>query len=156
MRIELGSDLLGCRQVVPRSIEGDDRHAVPDIGGVARKEAVGKLDRFLKDVLKEGPGDFLASMGECATVDLLGIGPQSASPGRSKEITGFNVHSLALPAGNQREDEGVELGEGEFTASSEVRVRSLGIRGGRFGDEVKKICKDSAELACIFMAGSVP
>jgi hypothetical protein len=120
---------------------------VPDIGGIARKEAVGKLDRFLKDVSEDGPADFLASMSECAAVDLLSIGPESASPGHSEEITGFNVHSLAFPAGNQREDESDELGDREFAVSSKIRVRSPGIRIDRFGDEVEKSCKDGAKLA---------
>lgn len=81
LRIELGSDLPGCWKGVLRSIEGDDRHTVPDIGGIARKEALGKLERFHKDVPEEMVQETLASMGECAAVDLLGIGPKSASPG---------------------------------------------------------------------------
>jgi len=147
LRIELGSNLLSCRKVVLRSIDGDDRHTVPDIGGIARKEAIGKLDRSLMDIPEESPGNLLASMGECAAVDLLGIGPKSASPGCPEEITGFNVHALALPAGNQREDKSDELGDREFALSGKIRAKSLGIRVDIFGDEVEKMCEDSAKLA---------
>lgn len=146
-RIELGSDLPGCRKVVLRSIESDDRHAVPDMGGIARKEAVGKLDRFLEEIPKNGPGNFLASMGECAAADLLGVGPKSASPGRSEQIADLNVHAFAFPAGNQREDKGDEPGDREFALSGKIRGGSLGIRVDKFGDKIEKICKCSVKPA---------
>jgi hypothetical protein len=41
--IELLPDFLGCRKSVLGAINGNNRHAVPEIGEVPRKEAVGKL-----------------------------------------------------------------------------------------------------------------
>jgi hypothetical protein len=145
--IELLTDLLGCRKVVFGAIEGNCRHSVPDIGGVTRIEAVRQLDSPRQHVPEEGPGDLPASLGECTAVNLLGIGPQSAPPGRSAEIPGLDVHPLALPARHERKDKGDELGKGEFPLSGKIPGRLSGIRVNLFGDEIKKSCKDSGELA---------
>jgi len=145
--IELLADLLGCRKVVFGAINGNNRHAVPEIGGITRKEAVSKLHGLLQDVSEDGPGDFLASLGKAASVDLLGIRPQSATPGRSEEIPGFDVHSLALSARHNREDEGDELWKGQFPTADKVLGRLSEIRGDLSGDDVKKSCKNAGKLA---------
>jgi hypothetical protein len=138
LRIELRSDLLGCRKVILRSIEGNHRHAVPDVGGIARKEAVGQIHGLLQDVSEDGPGHFLASFGEAASVDFLGIRPQSAASGRSEEIPGLDVHSLALPADGERENESNELGKREFPIAGKVLGRLFAIGTDFFGNEVEK------------------
>jgi hypothetical protein len=89
-------------------------------------------------------------------VDLPGIGPKTASPGRSEEIPGLDVDSLALPAGHKRKNEGDELGKGEFAVSGEILGRLSGVWVNLFWDEIKKSCKNGGKLACIFMARSVP
>jgi hypothetical protein len=86
MRIELFSDLLGCRKVVLGTIEGDNRDPMPKIGGVARLEAVGQLDGLLQNILEDSPGNLLASSRESASVCLLDIRPESATPGSFEEL----------------------------------------------------------------------
>ncbi len=101
---------------------------MPGVGGVAGKEAIGQLHGFVQDVSKDGPGDLLSGFSETASVDLLSIYPQSAAPGISEEIPGLDVHSLALPACHNGENEGDELWEGKFAVASKVFGRLSEIR----------------------------
>lgn len=145
--IEFRPDLAGCRKVILRAIESHHRHAVPQIAGVSRVEAVGKLHGLLQDVPEGSPGDLPASQGERTAVDLPGIGPKTASPGRSEKIPGLDVDSLALPARHQRKNEGDELGKGEFAVSGEVFGRLFGVGVNLFWDEIEKSCKNRGKLA---------
>ena len=120
MGIELLSDLLCGRKIVLGAIEGNDRHPMPKIGRITGKEAVGQFDGLLQDVTKDGPGNLLASSTESASVHLLSIGPQSASPGTLEEFTRFDVHSLALSTGGKGENEGDELVEGKLSVAGEI------------------------------------
>jgi hypothetical protein len=147
LRIELCSDLLGCRKVVFGAIEGNNRHPVPDGSGITRKETIGQIDCPFQNVSKDSPGKLLTGFGKSTAVDFLGIRPQSATPGRSEEITRFNIHSLALPAGHKREDESNDSGKGEFPVARKILGRLSVVGVNIFGNEVKEILKDGGELA---------
>jgi hypothetical protein len=147
LRIELVSDLLRCRKVVFGAIEGNDRHGLPDMGGIARIQAVGQIHCFLQDVSEDGPGHFLASLREPAAMHFLGIGPQSATPGRSEEIPGFDVHPLALSAGRKREYESDELGERQLPVTGKILDRLSRSIIDFFGNEVEKSSENRGKLA---------
>ena len=80
-------------------------------------------------------------------MNLPGIRPKPAPPGRPEEISGLDIDSLALPARNKRKNEGDELGKWEFAVSSEIFGTLLGVRINLFGDEVEKSCKSGAKVA---------
>jgi hypothetical protein len=154
--IKLTSDLLCCRKVVLGAIESDDRHGMPQIRRMTRIEAVGQIHGTLQDVPEKGPANLFAGLSEAASMDLIGFGPKAASLGSSEEFTRFDVHSLALSTAYEREDKDDELGKGKLARPGEILSGLLGFGGNFFGDEAQKTRKDRGNLACIFMAGSVP
>lgn len=105
-----GSDLRGCGKIVFGAVEGDDRHAMPNMGRTAGMETVCQLDGLLQDVSKDSPLDFPASFGESAPVNRFCIRPQSTAFCRTEEIPGLDVHPLALPASHKRQDKRDEFG----------------------------------------------
>ena len=60
-------------------------------------------------------------MGKAAAVDGLGIRPESAAPSSFEELTRFDVHPRAFPAGRQGENEGDQPCEGKLTGARKVR-----------------------------------
>ena len=145
--IELRSEFFGCRKVILRSIEGDGRHAVPEIHGISRMEIIGELHSLLQHVPEDGPGDLPAGQGKCAAMDCPGIRPKTASPGCPEEISGLDVDSLALSAGHKRQDKSDEPGKGKLSVSGEIFRRMPGGRVNLFGNEIKKSCKNGGKLA---------
>jgi hypothetical protein len=99
--IKFGPDRFCCRKVVLRSIEGENRHPMPQKRGIERPEAIGQSNRFSQDITEDSPWDLFASMGEAAAVDGFGIEPKSAAPCPFEELTRFNVYPSAFPAGAQ-------------------------------------------------------
>jgi hypothetical protein len=142
MRIELLSDLLGCRKVVFGAVKGDHRHPMPKMGGVARVEAIGQFDGLLQNVLEDGPGNLLAGSRESAAVYVPGVGPESAASGSFEELARLDIHSLALPGRHHGENEGNEFGKGKFPGAGKVPGGSFGFRINFFRDKVQKSCND--------------
>ena len=136
--IELLSNLPGCGKVVFGAIKGHNSHPLPDMVGIARVEAVGQLHGFLQDVPENSPGNLSSSLCEAAFVDFTGIGPQPTATGRPEEVPGFDVHSLALATGYKGENEGDELGKGQFPIACEILGCFFELRVDFLGDEVEK------------------
>ena len=123
---------------------------------MARIEALGQLHGTLQNLPKKDPTNLFPSLGEAASMDLIGFGPQAASLGSSEEFTRFDVHSFALSAAYKREDKDDELGKGKLASPGEIVGGAFRFGGNLFGDKAQKTRKDGGNLACIFMAGSVP
>ncbi len=134
--IKLSSHLLCCRKLILRAIESYDRHRVPQIRRIARREAIGELDGSLQDLSEKGPTNLCSSLGQAASMDLIGFGPQTASPGGLEEFTRFDVHSLALSAPQKREDKHNELGKGKLTSAGKIVGGSFDFGGNLFRDKV--------------------
>jgi len=147
LRIEFLSVLRCCRKIVLGTIEGNDRHAMPKIGGISRPELVGQLHRILKDVLKDRPWNLLARFCEGATVDGFIFRPKSATLGAPEELTGLDVHSFALATGNKGEDKSDQLGKGKLTSASEIFDGLLDLRSHIFWNEIEKIGESIGKLA---------
>jgi hypothetical protein len=101
-------------------------------------EAVGELHGLLQDVSKDRPRDFPASFCEPASVNLLGIRPQSTASGGTEEISGFDVHPLTLAACHEREDERDELWQGQLPVAGKVVGGVFPVWVDLFGNEAKK------------------
>ena len=145
--IELMSYFLCCRQIILGAIEGDDRHRVPQIGGIPRIEAIGELNGLVQDVPENRPTDLLPSFGEAASMDLIGFGPQAASPGSLEEFPRFDVHSLALSTADEGQDKDDELGKGKLASAGEIADGSLGFGSNFFWNKVQKTCEDWSNVA---------
>jgi len=120
---------------------------MPKIGGIPRPELVGQLHRIVKDVLKDRPWNLFTRFCECAAVNGLTFRPKSATLGTPEELTRLDVHSFALPTGNEREDKGDQLGKGELASAGEIFERLLDLRIDIFGNEIKKIGESIGRLA---------
>jgi hypothetical protein len=156
LRIKFFTDLFCCRKIVLGAIQGENRHPMPKERWVGRPDVVGQVHGLSQDITEDGPWNLLASMCESAAVDGLGIKPKSATPGSFEELTRFDVHPFAFPAGRQRENEGDELREGELAVAGKIRGKLFGARINISGDKIEKRCNSLGKLACFFKAGSVP
>jgi len=141
------AELLCCREVEFGAIKSINGHPMPKIGWIGRPEAVSQIDRFSQNVPEDGPGNFLASMGKSTPVDSLSIRPEPAAPSSFEELTRFDVHSRAFPAGHQGENEGDEPWEGKLPGAGKVRGGLLGSRVNIFGDKIQKKCSNIGKLA---------
>jgi hypothetical protein len=147
LRIKLFTGLFCCRKVVLRAIEGENRHFMPKKGWVARREAEGQNHGFSQDITEDGPWNLFASVCESAAVQGLGIKPKSATPGSFEELTRFDVHPFAFPAGRQRENKRNQLPEGELAVADKIRGRLFGSGVNISGDKFEKRCKSIGKLA---------
>jgi hypothetical protein len=156
LRVELVSDLFCRRKIVLGTVEGNDRHRMPKIGGITGKKTVGQINGSSQDVTEDGPGNLLASTREPAAMHALSIGPESTAPGSLEKLSCLDVHTLALPTGGKRENEGNELGKGKLPIAGKILGGAFAFRINFSGDERKKRCDEISVLAWFFKAGSVP
>ena len=99
-------------------------------------ETVGQLHSLLQDIPEDRPGDFPASFGESAPVDRHCIRPHSTASCRTEEIPGLDVHPLALPACDERQDKRDESGQWQFPISGKVFGGLFEVGVELFGDEI--------------------
>ena len=123
LRIELIADLHGCGQRVDRTIKGINGHSMPQVGIIARPEAVSQGHGFVQDITENSPGYLLPSSRDPTAVDCFGIRPESTALRTLEELARFDVHSSALSAGGKEENEDNQLGEGELAVTRKVVCR---------------------------------
>lgn len=145
--IKLFPDLFCRRKIIPGAIEGNGRHPMPKIGRITRMQAVGQINSFLQEIPEYGPGNFAPSSTESTAVHLFSFGPEPAASGSPEELARLDVHSLALPAGGKRENEGYELRERELSVACKILGRALALWIDFSRDETEKICDDTGYLA---------
>jgi hypothetical protein len=120
--IELGSDLLCCRKVILGAIEGNNRHSMPNKGGVTRPQAVGQINGFSCDIAENRPWNLLASKGEPATMGGFGIGPKSATPSALEKVARLMSTPLLFPLAVRERMNVISFGKG----SLRLRIKSVG------------------------------
>lgn len=118
--VELLPVLLCCRKIILGAIYGNDRQAMPKIGGVSRPELIGQIHRIFEDISEDGPCNLLPRSCECAAVNGLGLGPQSAATGSLEELARLDVHPFAFATGDKREDEYDQLLKGELACAGKI------------------------------------
>jgi hypothetical protein len=87
------------------------------------------MNGFSHGLPEYGPGNLFPGFGESAAVDILRVGPQSATASVLKEFAGFDVHSFAFSAGGKGKNERKQLPEGKFPGSGKVLGGLLELRG---------------------------
>lgn len=145
--IKFCPDLFCCRKVVLGPIEGENRHSMPNKGGIAGPEAVGQINGFSQDLTEDSPWNLLTSMCEAAAVDGLGIEPKSAAPCSLEELTRFNIYPFAFPAGTQGENERDQLWEGKLAVAGKIGGSLSCYRIEVSGDKIEKRCNGFSKLA---------
>jgi hypothetical protein len=94
---------------------------MPKEFGISRPQAIGQINSFLLNPVKNTPWDLIASKADAATVDGISIGPKSATLSTLEKLARFDVYSLALSAGGNRENERDQLGKRELAIAGKIR-----------------------------------
>jgi len=93
------------------------------------------------------PRDLLARSGESTVVDGFSFRPNTTSSGRSKELTGFHVHSPGLSTGNDGEEKGDKFWERQFSVSGKMLGQTLPCGVDFTGNDFKKSLRVPVKLA---------
>jgi hypothetical protein len=120
---------------------------MPKEGWITWPQFVGQINGFLLDIAENSPRDLIAGKAYTATVDSLGIRPQSAALSIPEKLARFDVYSLALSAGGKRENKRDQLGKRELTVAGKVRGALPYLRINFSRDEVEKRFDGAAQLA---------
>ena len=136
--IEIFTDLFCCRQIILRTVKGENGHPVPKERRISWPQPVGKINGSLLNIAKNSPWNLIAGNANAATVDSHGFGPYSATLSIPEKLARFDIYSLALPSGGKREDKRDQLGKGEFTVAGKVRIALFDFRNNIFRDKAKE------------------
>ena len=149
------ANLVGSRQRILRSVNGEDGHAVPEALVILWPMLPRQLNDTVENVFENPPVHLLSSLGDGSSAGRLSVGPHVTSTGHLEEQPTFDVDAFCVPA-NEMKNENQQPSEGQLALACEMLRILFWMRAYAAGKESENIFKKSSGLARKFHARPVP